>query len=94
MHPLEVLRRPLVTEKYTAAQEMGKYAFEVAGGANKRQIKEAVELAFHVHVRAVNVSWVPGKAKRLGRRVYQTSRWKKALVSLQQGDRIQVFEGL
>lgn len=94
IHPLEVLRRPLVTEKHTAAQEAGKYAFEVVGAANKRQIKEAVEEAFRVHVRAVNVSWTPGKPKRAGRRLYHTPRWKKAIVTLREGDRIQIFEGL
>ena len=94
IHPLEILRRPLITEKYAALQDLGKYAFEVDRSANKKQIKEAVELAFGVNVRAVNVMNVHGKTKRAGYRTYLTKTWKKAIVTLQPGDRIEVFEGV
>ncbi|MDA1097300.1 MAG: 50S ribosomal protein L23 [Chloroflexi bacterium] len=94
IHPLEILRRPIVTEKYTASQEMGKYAFEVHTSANKNQIAEAVEFAFHVKVRAVNTMMVRPTEKTLGRRTFKTKRWKKAIVTLQAGDRIDVFEGV
>jgi large subunit ribosomal protein L23 len=94
IHPLEVLRRPIITEKFAAAQDLGKYAFEVHPSANKKQIKEAVELAFKVKVRAVNVMSVQGKTKRVGARFYRTSDWKKAVVTLQAGNRIEVFEGI
>ena len=94
MHLYEVLRRPLVTEKNTMLQAQNKYAFEVAKEANKPQIKQAVEKAFKVKVTAVNVITVPGKTKRVGRRQVQTPSWKKALVTLKPGDKIEFFEGV
>jgi len=94
MHLYEVLRRPLITEKNTALQAQGKYAFEVAGEATKHQVKQAVEKAFKVKVTAVNVMTVPGKTRRLGRREVLTPSWKKALVSLKSGDKIEFFESL
>jgi len=94
MHLYEVLRRPLITEKNAALQAQGKYAFEVAGEANKPQIKQAVEKAFKVKVTAVNVITVPGKMRRVGRRQVLTPSWKKAVVSLKPGDKIEFFEGV
>jgi large subunit ribosomal protein L23 len=88
----EILRRPLITEKYTALQAFGKYAFEVADAADKPQIKAAVERAFNVHVTAVNLMTVPGKRRRLGRRMLPARPWKKAVVTLQPGDKIELFE--
>lgn len=95
MHLYEVLRRPLITEKNTSLQAGGKYAFEVAGSATKFQIKQAVEKAFKVKVTAVNIMNVPGKKRRMGRREIETSRpWKKALVTLKPGEKIELFEGV
>lgn len=94
MHLYEVLRRPLITEKTTALQAQGKYAFEVAKEANKHQIKQAVEKAFKVKVTAVNVLTVPGERRRIGRRQVLTSPWKKAVVTLKPGDKIELFEGV
>ncbi|MBE9477749.1 MAG: 50S ribosomal protein L23 [Chloroflexi bacterium] len=94
MHPYEVLCRPLITEKNTSLQALGKYAFEVAGGANKQQVKEAVEKAFKVKVTAVNMISVSGKTRIVGRRQVLTRSWKKAIVTLQPGDNIQFFEGV
>jgi len=94
MHLYEVLRRPLITEKYTALQVEGKYAFEVAAGANKPLIKQAVEKAFKVEVTGVNVMTVAGKKRRLGRRVLPARPWKKAVVTLKPGDKIEFFEGV
>ncbi len=94
MHLYEVLRRPLITEKNAVLQAQGKYAFEVAGEANKPQIKQAVEKAFKVKVTAVNVITVPGKTRRVGRRQVLTQSWKKAVVSLTPGDKIEFFEGV
>ncbi len=94
MHPYEVLRKPLVTEKNTDLRVLGKYAFEVAREANKQQVKEAVEKAFKVTVTAVNVVTVRGKMRRIGRRQIMTQPWKKAVVTLKPGDTIQVFEGV
>jgi len=94
MHPYEVLRRPIITEKSTILQGLHKYVFEVAMGANKAQIKEAVEKAFDVKVRAVNVIKVHGKTRRIGRHVGKTSDWKKAIVTVAAGERIEFFEGV
>ena len=94
MHLYEVLRRPLITEKNTELQTQNKYAFEIADGANKPMIKQAVEKAFKVKVTGVNVITVRGKTKRVGRRQVQTSPWKKAIVTLQPGNKIEFFEGV
>ena len=94
MHLYEVLRRPLVTEKNTVLQAQGKYAFEVARNANKPQIKDAVEKAFKVKVDSVNVMCVPGKMRRAGRQRGMTSPWKKAVVTLEPGHKIELFEGI
>jgi large subunit ribosomal protein L23 len=90
----EVIRRPLVTEKNTMLQSQNKYAFEVDRSSNKEQVKEAVEKAFKVTVTAVNVISVRGREKRVGRRMVTGSPWKKAVVTLKAGDKIQIFEGV
>ena len=94
MHLYEILRRPAITEKNTALQAQGKYVFEVARDANKYQIQQAVETAFKVGVIDVNVMNVAGKTKRQGRRISTTPGWKKAVVTLKEGDKIQFFEGV
>ena len=94
MHLYDVLRRPLVTEKNTILQAQNKYAFAVAKEANKPQIKQAVEKTFKVKVTTVNVTKVSGKTRRVGRRLVQTSPWKKAIVTLRPGDKIEFFEGV
>lgn len=94
MHSYEVLRRPVITEKNTILIEQNKYTFEVAREANKAQIKEAVERAFKVSVSSVNVIHVPGKMRRAGRRRGLTSSWKKAIVTLEPGNKIELFEGV
>ena len=94
IHPYEVLRRPIVTEKSTMLSAHGKYVFEVAINANKPQIAQAVEQAFSVHVTAVNTSKVRGKVKRFGKSAGRQAAWKKAVVTLVAGEQIQVFEGI
>ena len=94
MHLYDVLRRPLITEKNTRLQAQGKYAFEVAKGANKHQIRQAVEKAFSVKVTAVNVMMMPGKTRRVGKRQILTQSWEKAIVTLKAGDTIELFEGV
>ena len=94
MHLYEVLRRPLITEKNTLLLEQNKYAFEVSKASNKVQVKQAVEKAFRVKVSAVNMITVPGREKRMGRRIILTSSWKKAIVTLKPGDKIEFFEGV
>ena len=71
-----------------------KYTFEVSLDANKPLIKEAVEKAFKVKVTSVNVICVPGKMRRAGRRRGMTPEWKKAVVTLEPGQKIELFEGV
>ena len=89
--------RPVVSEKSTVLGDQGKYVFEVAPEANKIQIKRAVEEAFankKVQVAAVNILHVSGKVRRRGRSVGMTRSWKKAVVTLKAGQRLDLFEGV
>ena len=88
----DVLVRPLITEKSTGLMERGQYAFEVHREANKIQIREAVERTFNVRVKAVNTMNMPRKERRRGRRWGQVPGWKKAIVTLQEGETIDIFE--
>ncbi|MDY6907911.1 MAG: 50S ribosomal protein L23 [Chloroflexota bacterium] len=94
MQVLEVLRRPIVTEKTIALQEQGKYTFEVSRGATKQQIKQAVEVAFKVEVEKVNVMNCPGRWRGPGRMRRKTSSWRKGVVTLKPGHKIEFFEGV
>ena len=94
MHVYEVLRRPLITEKTTILQGQNGYAFEIASKATKHQVKVAVEKAFKVKVVKVNVMTVKSKARRVGRRIVMTPPWKKAVVTLEEGNKIEYFEGV
>jgi len=93
MHLYQVLLRPLVTEKSTLLQERDKYIFQVALGANKIMVREAVQKVYDVKVASVNIVRTPGKTKRYGPRKVKRPGTKKAIVTLKQGDRIQIFEG-
>ncbi|MBN1369299.1 MAG: 50S ribosomal protein L23 [Dehalococcoidaceae bacterium] len=90
----QVLKKPLVTEKGTILQQEGKYCFVVADKASKWEIKRAVEMVFDVNVTSVNVMNMHGKQRRMGRRTFQEPAWKKAVVTLQEGQSIQLFEGV
>jgi len=94
IHPFAVIRQPLVTEKGTYLAAQHKYAFQVDQAANKTQIKQAVEKTFNVTVVAVNVMNVRGKQRRWGRRTTLRPSWKKAIVTLVPGDKIELFEGV
>jgi len=94
IHPFAVIRQPLVTEKGTYLAAQHKYAFQVDQAANKTQIKQAVEKTFNVKVVAVNVMNVRGKQRRWGRRASVRPDWKKAIVTLVPGDKIELFEGV
>jgi len=92
--PQKIIRRPLVTEKSTLQKEEGRqYVFEVDRNANKIEIRSAVERLFKVKVNNVRTINVLGKIKRLGRRYGKRPDWKKAIVTLREGDRIDFFEG-
>ncbi len=95
MNYYEVLKRPVVTEKSTIQTDVGnRYTFAVDTRANKVQIKDAVEHIFNVRVVSVNVMNVDGKTRRMGRRVGKTPDWKKAIVTLAEGESIEFFEGV
>ena len=94
MQSVDLLRRPIITEKSTYLQERGRYVFEVSPGATKHQIKKAVETAFDVSVVKVNTMNVRGKPKRFGPRRVEKRSWKKAIVTLAAGDTITIFEGV
>lgn len=91
MELYEVLRRPLITEKNTMLGAQNKYSFEVAPDANKPMIQKAVETLFNVDVVAVNTSNVHGKMRRVRRSQGMTKNWKKAVVTLKEGQRIDLF---
>ncbi|GIW19376.1 MAG: 50S ribosomal protein L23 [Tepidiforma sp.] len=94
LHPYAVLIRPIITEKSTILASQDKYVFEVDPRANKTQIKEAVQLAFNVRVAEVNTMTMKGKPRRFGRRIVNRPNWKKAVVTLVPGDKIELFEGV
>jgi large subunit ribosomal protein L23 len=96
MNLYDVIRRPVLTEKNTRLmEEENQYTFEVARNANKIQIREAIELTFpNVVVLKVRTCIVPSKPRRRGRTVGSSKPWKKAIVTLRPGDRIDIFEGI
>ena len=95
LHAFGIIMRPLITEKaQVAATNLNKYSFEVDKRANKFQIKEAVEVAFNVSVREVNTSVMKGKRRRYGRALTKQPDWKKAVVTLAPGEKIELFEGV
>ncbi len=94
LHPYAVLLRPIITEKTTVLTGADKYVFEVDLRANKNQIKEAIQVAFNVRVQEVNTMVMKGKPKRFGRKVTNRPDWKKAIVTLVPGDKIELFEGI
>ena len=90
MELFNILQRPVMTEKSTISQEMqNKYTLQVSSKATKRQIKKAVELAFKVKVIRVNTLNTKSKQKRMGRFVGKRTPWKKAIVTLAEGNNIE-----
>ena len=87
----EIIIRPIVSEQSFAAMEENKYTFEVAKDANKYQIKDAVEELFNVKVVRVNTLNVKPKTKRVRYVAGKTRTWKKAVITLAEGDSIEVF---
>jgi len=90
----DVVKRPLITEKSERGREAAQqYAFEVHREATKIQVKSAVEKLFGVHVTAIRTSIGRGKNKRVGKNVGRRPNWKKAIVTLKEGESISLFEG-
>ena len=90
----DVIRRPVITEKATMASEANAVVFEVAPDANKPMIKEAVESLFNVKVKAVNTTITKGKVKRFRGIMGRRKDVKKAYVTLEEGNTIDVTTGL
>ena len=90
----DVIRKPIITEKSTMASENGAVVFEVAMDSNKPQIKEAVEALFNVKVKAVNTTITKGKVKRFRGQPGRRNDVKKAYVTLEEGNTIDVTTGL
>jgi large subunit ribosomal protein L23 len=89
----DVLIAPVVSEKSYSLIEGNKYSFRVHDRARKTQIRQAVEELFDVHVKSVNVLKVNPKPKRRGLVAGKKKGWKKAIVELREGERIEIFEG-
>jgi large subunit ribosomal protein L23 len=93
--PHDLLVRPLLTEKMTALRESAnKVGLVVRGDANRIEIKQAVEAALKVRVERVNVMNVRGKLKRLGRFAGRRPNWKKAIVTLKEGEKLELYESV
>jgi large subunit ribosomal protein L23 len=94
MRQMDVIKGPIITEKLDAAREsLRQYAFIVDLRASKHDVENAVRSLFKVNVEAVRTSIVRGKMKRVGRSMGQRSNYKKAIVTLREGDKIELFEG-
>lgn len=93
LHIYDVIHRPVITEKTSVmSDEMNQYVFEVDSKANKIQIREAVEVIFDVEVMKVRTMVMPAKRGRRGRNWYRrTKQWKKAIVTLAEGESIELF---
>jgi len=92
MHPEQVIIEQLLTEKAVGGRALSRYAFRVHSNASKTQIAQAVKKLFKVNVIAVNTSSVRSKRRVLGRSIGRTSSWKKAYVTLKQGQKIEELE--
>jgi large subunit ribosomal protein L23 len=93
LHPAQVLISPVVSEKSYGQIVENRYTFKVHKDAHKTQIRQAVEELFEVHVVAVNVIKVQPKPKRRGQIQGTRPGWKKAIVEVKAGEKIDIFEG-
>lgn len=95
MTPHEILRKPVITEKSTIQKEANnQFTFEVDRRANKVEIRRAVEQVFNARVVNVRTIRMNGKIKRFGRTLGKRRNWKKAIVTLAQGEHVEFFEGV
>jgi large subunit ribosomal protein L23 len=92
MNPEQVIRRPIIlTEKANLLRQKNQVVFEVRRDANKVQIRDAVQKLFNVKVTSVNTMLFRGKERRMGRGYAKMQNWKKAVVTLKEGDTIDFF---
>ena len=94
MDASQVIIRPVVSEKSFVLAEAGKYTFRVHDKAHKTQIRQAIEELFEVNVLEVRTAHVHSKPKRRGQTSGRTRQWKKAIVQVQPGQTIPIFQGL
>lgn len=94
MEMMKILKKPVISEKSFASAEAGKYVFVVDTSANKIEIKKAIEKLFKVTVTDVKTVLVKGKLKRVGRKFGKRSDYKKAYVTVKEGDKIEEFKGI
>ena len=92
--PQDIILYPVISEKSVMGKEFNKYSFKVIKNANKVEIKKAIETLFKVKVDKVNTMNCIGKNRRVGVHAGITSEWKKAIVTLKQGEKIAFFEGM
>ena len=94
LHLYDVLRRPVVSEKANImSEDFNQYVFEVAPEANKRQIEQAISVIFEKRVKKVNTMIMPAKRGMRGRKPDQRSKqWKKAIVTLEAGEKLELFD--
>lgn len=89
----DIIKRPLITEKAVMAKEiLGRYSFEVALTASKPVVRKAVEDFFKVKVQDIHTMVIHGKKRRIGRYSGKRPNWKKAIVTLEKGQKIDIFE--
>jgi large subunit ribosomal protein L23 len=93
LHPVQILIKPVVSEKSYNQITENRYTFRVHADAHKTQVRQAVEELFDVKVVAVNIVKMPPKPKRRGMIKGTKPGWKKAIVELKAGDKIEIFEG-
>jgi large subunit ribosomal protein L23 len=89
----KIIIAPIVTEKSNDMKEKNKYVFKVDARANKYQVMRAIRDLFNLHPLKCNISNVKRKPKRLRNRMGHTSAWKKAIITLAAGEKIDIFEG-
>ncbi len=94
LHPHDLIRKPIISEKSMKQMGSNKYSFRVDSKATKPEIKAAVEAVFKVKVTDVNTAWVLGKEKRVSGHRGFTASWKKAVVTIAEGQRMEFFESL
>ncbi len=93
MNSNDIIIRPVISEKTTGLMEENKYVFEVSKKANKHMIKKAIKDLFEVDAEKVNIMNVRGKNRRLRFHVGKRSAWKKAIITLTAGQKIEIFDG-